>query len=278
MRPYTSKAVTAVLIGLLCVVGLAAQTIADATVQTPHGRLFVHATHFSNGDADHPCEFNGVIGNLSTVGWRHLDLLVKLSGMSMSDWGGKTISVDIPVRIDVIAGNVIQIAVESVEFSVKCDGSSHLVPSQMTARFVNGIPDKNDVDHQTIELRKVEDALAPYNAEVAKLPILKTGSSVGILASDQKCAQEFQQVPLMEGVEKRKRIAELVQYECGSIIDVPVRLVALSTEEIERLMDGAAYIKVTVADCASGLKNCPVANEKAKGKTGWVPAKWVTNY
>lgn len=198
--------------------------------------------------------------------------------MSTSDWGGKTVSVDIPVRIDVIAGNVIQIAFEKAEFTVKCDGSSHLVPSQMTARLVNGIPDKNDVDRQTAELRRVEATLAPYEAEVAKLPILNTVSAVALLASDRKCAEEFQQALSMEGIEKGKRIAELIQYHCGVVIDVPVRLVALSLDAAEAIADGATYIKVTVAACVSGAKNCPVGNEKAKGKSGWVPAKWVTNY
>jgi hypothetical protein len=82
----------------------------------------------------------------------------------------------------------------------------------------------------------------------------------------------------MEGMEKGKRVNDLIQYHCGSIIDVPVRLELLSLDMTEAIDDGAAYIKVTVASCVSGLKSCSVGNEKAQGKTGWVPTKWVMNY
>jgi hypothetical protein len=41
---------------------------------------------------------------------------------------------------------------------------------------------------------------------MAKLPILNGGSSVAFLAADRKCAEQFQQVFSMEGLEKRKRL------------------------------------------------------------------------
>jgi tetratricopeptide (TPR) repeat protein len=111
-----------------------------------------------------------------------------------------------------------------------------------------------------------EEALTPYYAEMAKLPILNGGSSVAFVAADRKCAEQFQQVFSMEGLEKRKRLAELVQYKCGLVVDTPVHLAKLSVEAVEAIQHKAAYISVTIVEGES------------KGKSGWVPAEWVANY
>ena len=111
-----------------------------------------------------------------------------------------------------------------------------------------------------------KEALAPYYAEMAKLPVLNGGSSAAFLAADRKCAEQFQQVFSMEGLEKRKRLAELVQYKCGLVVDTPVHLTKISAETVEAIKHKEAYILVMIAEGES------------KGKSGWVPAKWVTNY
>jgi hypothetical protein len=273
-RIATLKAVTAVLIGLFSVIGLVAQTSIEEkahkylqaekrrTAMVDH--LVVRIAYFAGGT---DCKFVGNVEEVGGVTWTNLELLITLSGNENS--------IDIPIRIDSIAAHQHQ------EVKASCHDKSWPIfnPTDLTAKRVNGTPT------QTIK----GNILDRFDADIAKLPILNVGSnvahfdgaqsaSVAFLASDRKCAQEFQQVFSMEGMEKGKRINELIQYHCGFIIDVPVRLELLSLDMTEAIDDGAVYIKVTVADCASGLKNCPVGNEKAKGKTGWVPTKWVTNY
>jgi tetratricopeptide (TPR) repeat protein len=107
---------------------------------------------------------------------------------------------------------------------------------------------------------------AEVDAEMAKLPILNGGSSVAFLAADRKCAEQFQKAFSMEGLEKRKRLAELVQYKCGLVVDTPVHLAKLPVETVEAIQHKATYTSVTIAEGES------------KGKSGWVPTSWVTNY
>ena len=269
----TSKAVTAVLAGLLSVVGLFAQTSIEQQAQKYResqkwrtamiSNLVVRVAYFSGGAA---CSFVGNVEEVGGVTWRNLELSIKLSGVP----NGNPVSIDIPIRIESIDGHQHQ------EVKAACHDKPwpQFTPTEMTAKVINGTPTKSADEGGAYG----GSVLTQISASYAKLPILNVGSSVAFLASDRKCAQEFQQVFSMEGMEKGKRINELIQYHCGSVIDVPVRLEALSVDASEAITDGSAYIKVTVADCVSGVKNCPVGNENAKGKTGWVLAKWVTNY
>jgi hypothetical protein len=155
----------------------------------------------------------------------------------------------------------------------------------MTARFLAGTLDSVEV---RTEQTKAQEALAPVYAEMAKLPILNgdlvvqdgkgAGSSLAFLASDQKCAEQFQQALSMEGLGKRQRIADLVTYKCGSLIKTPVRLEKLSLATVESIMDKAIYVRVTIADVpelsVAGI-NLP---GESKGRSGWVPLSWLTNY
>jgi len=265
MKPYTSKAVTALLIGCLSSVRLAAQTAEQIRKYEESQKwrttlienVVVRAAYFSGGAT---CMFVGNVEEVGGVTWRNLELSIRLSGAS----DGNPVSVDIPIRIETIEGH------QHREVKATCSDKPwpQFTPTEMTAKVISGAPTKSDG----------KDVLNHFEASYGKLPILNTGSAVAFLASDRKCAQQFQQAFSMDGIEKRKRIAELIQYQCGSVIDVPVRLEALSVDAVETIGDGGLYVKVTVADCVGALKNCPLGNEKARGKTGWVLAKWVTNY
>lgn len=59
----------------------------------------------------------------------------------------------------------------------------------------------------------------------------------------------------MEGLEKRKRLTELVEYGCGFIAEGPVRA--------EIVRKDAAFMLVKLA------------NGRDSGKSGWVPAAWI---
>ena len=209
------------------------------------------------------------VGNVEEVGGvtrRNLELLIGLSGTR----DGNPVSIDIPIRLDTVGTH------QNLEIKATCPEEPwpKFTPTAMTVRVLGGTQTKADGGGGAYD----GSVLSQISASYAKLPLLNTETSVAFLASDRKCAQQFQEVFSMEGIEKGKRIDDLIHYHCGVLIDVPVRLKALSLDSVEAIGDGAAYIKVTVADCVTSIKNCPVGNEHAQGKSGWVPTKWVTNY
>jgi hypothetical protein len=196
------------------------------------------------------------LDNATGVGWSSLELSVRVSGNGLS--------VDVPITT-VISGDS-----ESYDSIVKLDKSCSLrgwpkfTPDKMVGRFVRGTPDRNDV--ATFNRRKVakekavvlaasraklvSDTVAAYAAVMAKLPLL---NAVTFIGADQKCAEQFHQALSMDGLEKRKRMADLVLYRCGFIIDSPVHVRLIATDH--------GYVMVTIADYGEYL-----------GKTGWVPS------
>lgn len=90
---------------------------------------------------------------------------------------------------------------------------------------------------------------------MGRYTILDSGTASIFIGSDRKCAEEFQQALGMEGLEKRKRIADLVAYGCGFLADGPVH-VAVARRD-------SNYMIVTPAE------------GKHQGQSGWVPAAWV---
>jgi hypothetical protein len=99
------------------------------------------------------------------------------------------------------------------------------------------------------------DAAAAHARYLASLPTLQAGAQVAFLGADRKCAEQFQQALGMDGLEKRKRIADLVSYGCGVIVDGTARI-TIGTRD-------GNYSQVTIAD------------GKHTGKEGWVPNIWV---
>lgn len=114
---------------------------------------------------------------------------------------------------------------------------------------------KHAADLAAAERKRVADAAAARAAYLAKLPLMNAGSPLAFLGSDRKCAEQFQQALGMDGLEKRKRIADLISYGCGVTVDSPVRVVAGQQDR--------DFLVVTVAD------------GKFEGKSGWVPVSWL---
>jgi hypothetical protein len=104
-------------------------------------------------------------------------------------------------------------------------------------------------------LKREADAAAVRAAYLAKLPLVRSGTPIAFIASDRRCAEQFQEAVTMEGLEKRKRLADLVAYGCGFIVDSPVHA------DLVQKQGGFALVKL--------------ANGNYAGKSGWVPASWV---
>ena len=100
-----------------------------------------------------------------------------------------------------------------------------------------------------------EARVAARAAELAKLPLLSSGGTTAFVGADRKCAQQFQEALALDGLEKRKRIADLVTYGCGFIAHSPIRVT--TTPQL------GEYVLITIAD----------GNQA--GRSGWVPVLWV---
>lgn len=108
---------------------------------------------------------------------------------------------------------------------------------------------------RSAETKRNADLAAARAVGLSRLPLLNSGAQAVFLGSDRKCAQQFQDAVAMEGLEKRKRIADLITYGCGFVAQSPVRVVLLQRD--------GGFAKVTLGD------------GKDEGKSGWVPAAWL---
>ena len=97
-----------------------------------------------------------------------------------------------------------------------------------------------------------EKARAAY---LAKFPILQNGAEVIFIGSDRKCSEQFVQAMGMDGLEKRKRLAELVSYGCG--FTDPRGL------HVRRVQGDGAYCQIAMIE------------GKHQSESGWVPCSWV---
>lgn len=105
-----------------------------------------------------------------------------------------------------------------------------------------------------VRKREVEAANARA-ARLAKLPWVNSGGLSAFIASDRKCAEQFQQALAMDGLEKRKHLADLLSYGCGFLADSPVHA--------ELLQKDGNYALVKLAE------------GKQDGRSGWVPVAWM---
>jgi hypothetical protein len=92
-------------------------------------------------------------------------------------------------------------------------------------------------------------------AKIRALPLIRSGSSQVFVAADRKCGEQFQEALSMDGLEKRKRIAEIVSYGCGSYAASPVHA--------EVKMETGGYALVVLAEGVN------------RNLAGWVPLQWV---
>jgi hypothetical protein len=83
------------------------------------------------------------------------------------------------------------------------------------------------------------------------LPMVSSGAKQTFVASDKKCAAQFQEAAGIEGIEGKKKLAEIILL-CGYMVD--------SGTKIESYQMEGEYGFVSVFE--SDIK-------------GWVPRKWI---
>jgi len=96
---------------------------------------------------------------------------------------------------------------------------------------------------------------AAQDAALRSLPTVNNGNVAIFLGADRKCSEQFVQAMSLEGLEKRKKMAELVTFGCGYLADAGVHVKRLETQ--------STYCRVAPAE------------GKQQGKPGWVPCSWV---
>ncbi|MEX2261005.1 MAG: hypothetical protein WD696_03595 [Bryobacteraceae bacterium] len=97
---------------------------------------------------------------------------------------------------------------------------------------------------------------AARDAFLAKFPIIQSGGESSFIGADRQCAIEFSQALTMEGLAKRKKIAELVSFQCGFIVPAGTHVA------VKEKQDG--YALVVVVDGTHSTK------------AGWIPILWLT--
>jgi hypothetical protein len=220
------------------------------SVKTPYGPMELYGISFERWLA---CEFKASLSNSTGVAWANLDFKISIDAI---DGSGQKASASANVHVERIGGDNVSIA------RGLCDVPPRFNPVAANAVLMHGQPDPLDVarferaerQRKNAETKAAADSAA-RSAALAKLPILNSGSAAAFIGSDRKCAQQFQEALGMDGLEKRKRIAELVSYGCGFLADSPVRVTSGQRD--------GAFVLITLAD------------GRQQGKSGWIPVAWL---
>jgi hypothetical protein len=124
----------------------------------------------------------------------------------------------------------------------------------LTAREIaaNAAAMKAEQDRQA-SIKKAEQ---DRQASLAKMSTLSNGAELIFVGADRKCSEQFVQAAGMEGLEKRKRLAELISYGCG--------FTTRTGSHISVLQSSAGFSLVKLED------------GKETGRTGWIPTKWMS--
>lgn len=239
----------------LAVAFVEAQIESTAKVKTAYGPITLsHMRVLRSQSSQIPCGFAMNIENTTGVGWDSMEFLAKVSGTDVSEvpW-----SMEFPVTVQKVGGDSMQAAFSG------CNGSfSYATVDKFSISLVRGTPVASEVaafqrteSGRVAERKRASEAAAARASSLAKLPTLISGTSVAFMGADRKCAMQFQDALRMDGLEKRKRLADLVSFGCGFLADVPMKVQVVQKE--------GDYVLVNLAD------------GKQNGKSGWVPVSWV---
>ena len=114
---------------------------------------------------------------------------------------------------------------------------------------------KAEEERNAAKLKVAQKAEQERQAIVASLPILDNGAETIFIGSDKRCAEQFIEATKMEGLEKRKRLADLMTYGCGFIT--------------------TARVHVAVETRAGAFALVRIAHGSNEGKSGWVSVTWI---
>ena len=116
-------------------------------------------------------------------------------------------------------------------------------------------PAQIDEKKRTNQAAVEEKERAARAAYLRSLPTVNNGNVAIFFGADRKCSEQFVQALSMDGLEKRKKMADLVTFGCGYLADAGVH--------VKRLAADASYCQVAPAE------------GKQVGKPGWVPCSWL---
>lgn len=100
-----------------------------------------------------------------------------------------------------------------------------------------------------------QKAESDHRKYLAGFPTAQSGYTSIFVGSDRKCAQQFVEALSMEGIEKRKRLADLISYQCGFIDKPGVHMQKMST--------------------VGGFCEVKTIDGERPGATGWVHCDWL---
>lgn len=187
---------------------------------------------------------------------------VRITNKTGRNWGGLRLLLTVTGRLTETAKPITKQANldisaiyidETQEFAVDLD-LPEMTVSTVKVAYGTGYRQPNEEEKEQ-EGRKAAAAAAARAAALAKKPKLDSGAAAVPVAADRKCLDQTMAALGVEGLESRKRIAELVKYGC--IFTVP-RLTP-----IDVLKADGRYSLVGVAAGGSA------------GKQGWVATDWI---
>jgi hypothetical protein len=179
------------------------------------------------------------IADLSpAVGWQGNACLPKLISIAMVD-GTSDRKLEEEQAAQRASAEALRLATEQVERDEEEAERRRLAKERLTERKV--------------QAKRLADEKA-YAAYLSKFPTIDNGADSVFIGSDRKCSEQFVQAVSLEGLEKRKRLADLISYGCGFVEDRKVHAVKIQTV--------GAYCLVRLV------------NGKRPNDSGWVPCTW----
>jgi hypothetical protein len=233
-----------------------------ANIDTKYGSLTIENVRIvSRGES---CELRANVSNLAPVAWSALAVEILVDGR---DDKGDAVKVTGKAEADRLSRDATGFVTGRCTHRAIGDFGNGLNPQKfealrVRAKFLSGTPNPTDAaaygvaqKQRAASQKRAAEASSARAAALAKFPILNSGTPSAFIGSDRKCAAQFQEALGMEGLEKRKRIADLVSYGCGFLAENPVRV-------SPGQRDGA-FVFVTMMD------------GKQLSKNGWVPTTWL---
>jgi hypothetical protein len=235
----------------------------EALIDTPHGPLRLYSIRLVKASRYGPCKLSASIENSTSIGWTSVVLSVVATGRSLS---GDTASFKTTIALDKINAHSLKYAPGECE---KSNQQPDINIEEISASMFEGTPDSKDVTTAREEERERKRNLAQATsaraarerasqeraAYLAKLPALSNGSEAVFIGANAKCSDQFVEALRMEGLEKRKRIAELIAFKCGFLVDNGTHV------ELLRRDGARAVVKM--------------AEGERLGASGWVPTTWI---
>lgn len=131
-------------------------------------------------------------------------------------------------------------------------------PDSFLIDFIDGArePGPEAAKREAAAARSASIAAAKARIQaLAKFPTLESGFSSAFVGSHKKCSAQFLEATAMEGLEKRKRLADLISFGCG--------------------FTAGNSNHVTVGSKDGNFAVVTLMEGPHSGRSGWVPSSWI---